>query len=146
MTMTEKRNQSTNPVKLPSVDARNSDGNPNRSAIIDSLYKIETVKMTVVWDDENEPITELETDSSARVLETMAKANLNRATITELVIAGVACPPRSLAKLNHFVHVPGLSKGFRGWKIRNSKGNSGVVLWRSSGAWIELKGLMGISK
>lgn len=132
----------TNGVKLPDVGT--PDDWKTSSSIIENLYRIEYVAISAVFDDEAEPLRELKNPRSSRLFELLNAANLHRGTVISLAIQPDGkklqpISPAALARLNWFLHTPGYSKGFRGWRRQLEREHAGASLWKSAEAWAELK-------
>lgn len=122
-------------VYLPEMSA----AIPSGTGIMEKLYKIEHVDIIAVFDDQSEPLVHLERPKSSQLLELLNRANLHRGTVTHLWLKNEPIAPAALARLNWFLHTPGYTKGFRGWRIALQEQDGGLILWKSAAAWEELK-------
>lgn len=117
---------------------------------VSKFYQIEPVQITVVFDDPDCPLVELAEPDSSRLFELLSKANLNRGTVVHLALKGKGgerwrpIKPEALARLNWFLHMPGYTKGFRGWRISLEKQEAGIILWKSGESWNLLKKIIKI--
>lgn len=121
-------------------------GSPNDRSVdfVAKLYAIEPVHIEFVCDNDEKPHVVMKNPNSSDLLRALHKANLERWTVTVLVVSGNPVPHQCLARLNWFLHIHGYTKGFRGWKRANEKKDGGATLWKSNLCWDELKQIIGL--
>lgn len=129
-----------NGVTRPHLNETNGSTLPS---FIQRMNQIDPVYIRVIFDREEEPIVELRTNNSARVLELLNTANLKTGYVVELKIMGESVGPRILTRLNYILSRTGWGEGtFRGWR-RDLQKTCGVI-WGNATAWLDLLSILGL--
>lgn len=129
-----------NGVSRPKVNL--PDGNMIPS-VFQRMNQINPVYIKVIFDREEDPVVELRSNNSRRVLELLNEASLSTGYVMELKIMGDPVGPRVLTRINFLLSRTGFTQGsFRGWRRALQKAG-GTILWCSASAWSDILSMIG---